>query len=96
MEDYDVDVKCPLCEAKTRLNRIERHKNRKHPEISVDEYQALIEQEFLEGKKVFDTRRVPKTKAPSSTTTTRYQDSMRLKGGKQVVPGGLPSLGKRR
>ena len=38
MRDYEIDVECPFCTAKTRLNRLMAHAKKSHPEVSASDF----------------------------------------------------------
>ncbi len=96
METWEVDIVCPLCGIKTRLNKIQRHRNRRHPEYSSKDYEALILEEFAKGNSLIDTKRAVKGHADAEATKAlmkRKKYSKRITG---VVSGGAVELGKKR
>jgi hypothetical protein len=94
MEDWQVDVKCPICGAKLRLNRMNRHRHRKHPEISCHHFERMLLNLASAGG--LSTKRVVET-TPMRSSTHAFRDATKRGfGGRQIVSGGHPSLGKKR
>lgn len=96
MQAWQVDVTCPLCGGKFRLNRINRHKNRKHPDLSVNYIKKAIKDAHDNGQGVLDGRRIVNGgKIWSAGNATRERGKTSL-GVTSMVRGGAVGLGKKR
>ena len=96
METWQVDIVCPLCGAKSRANRIERHRNRKHPDCVQREFEQLILEDLSQGKAVIDTKRSVKSRANASATNAAARAKKSTKKIRGLVSGGAMGLGKNR
>ena len=96
MKAWEVDIICPLCGIKTRLNRLQRHKNRKHPEYTLHEYEELIETHIKKGAELFNTKRVPTSKVDAVATKLLMKQKGQIKRVTSIVSGGAIELGKKR
>ena len=96
METWEVDFVCPLCGAKTRANRIGRHRKRKHPDCAQHEFERLILENINQGKPILDTKRAVKSRANASATNAVVRAKTSTKRIHRLVSGGAIGLGKNR
>ena len=96
MQPWEVDIKCPLCGAKVRLNRIEKHRNRKHPDISSEEFEAELVRSVSSDPSTVDTKRVVRSAADANGTKALMQARNLTKRVTSVISGGAIELGKRK
>lgn len=94
MKAWEIDILCPLCGIKTRLNKLQRHRNRKHPEYSLDEYESLIEKHIKDGMNLVDTKRVVTSHADATATKALIEKKKYTKKITSVVSGGAFGMGK--
>ena len=90
-----IDVECPLCGVRKRLDQIGQHGRRAHSEKSENEFQALLLRAFETGELKYDTKRVPRSKDMHPATAALRQH---IYGGNAAMPfnGGAFELGKRK
>lgn len=58
MRDYEIDVQCPFCAAKTRLNRLMAHAKKSHPEVSASDFKKALGQKIKSDPSTVDLSRV--------------------------------------
>ena len=58
MDEWQLDINCPICGEKFLAKRALRHKNKKHPDINSDEFVAVIKGAVERGDNVLNTKRV--------------------------------------
>ena len=96
MQPHEVDIFCPICDQKVRLNRLTRHRNRRHKDISVAEFERIVSKHQADGTLKVDTRRAS---IPGTVNSATQAWAAARKQGKKMakkVSGGAFGMGKRR
>lgn len=96
MQSWEVDIKCPLCGAKVRLNRMGRHRNRRHPDISSEEFKAQLVRLVSSDPSAINTKRAVRSAADANGTKALMQAKKHTKRVAIVFSGGAIGLGKRK
>jgi hypothetical protein len=95
MKPWEVDIRCPLCNGTVRYNRLRRHANRVHSDLSFSAFQEILEDAIKNGMLIYDTKRVTSEGRMNSATDVLR----RFKGGpgpETAVSGGAFGQGKKR
>jgi hypothetical protein len=94
MRDYEIDVHCPLCNAKTRLNRLMAHAKKSHPEVSALDFKGALDQKVRSDPTTVDLKRVTRS-VDMVSATDRVRD-VRDQHYTATFSGGAIEGGKKR
>lgn len=94
MRDYEVDIRCPLCNAKTRLNRLMAHARKSHPDVSLAKFKKVLEQKVNSDPSIADLRRV--TSPVNMVSATDRVRDVRDQYHTATFSGGAIGGGKKR
>jgi len=94
MELWEVDVTCPLCGMKYRLNKMVKHKNRHHHTMSNDEYEQLLIHKYEVQELTIDKRRAAKSGNFNLSATKLRIISNNGSSKLCIYSGGAVELGK--
>lgn len=94
MRDYEVDVRCPLCTAQTRLNRLMAHAKKAHPEVNAADFKKALKQKLGSDPSAMDLRR--STRSVSMVSATDRVRDVRNQHHTATFSGGAIGVGKRR
>jgi len=94
MESWEVDIVCPLCGMKYRLNKMIRHKNRYHHSFRIEEYEQLIINKYETQELIIDKRRVVKQGNFNLSATKLRMMSNNGSSKICIYSGGAIELGK--
>lgn len=93
MRDYEIDVKCPFCTAKTRLNRLMAHAKKSHPEVSTSDFKKALDQKIKSDPSTVDLSRV--TRSVNIVSATQRIREVRDQHHAGTFSGGAVDGGKR-
>jgi hypothetical protein len=96
MEPWEIDVKCPLCSGTFRMDRLQRHRNRKHPEVSAKDFEAALMAAAENDLSLLNTKRAVTSAADAAGTKAIVRAKKYNKRVTEIVSGGAIELGKRK
>jgi uncharacterized Zn finger protein (UPF0148 family) len=94
MRDYEVDVRCPLCNAQTRLNRLTAHAKKSHPDVISGDFKNALEQKINSDPSTVDLK--PVTLSVNMISATERVLDVRDQHHTATFAGGAIGGGKRR
>ena len=94
MRDYEIDVRCPLCHAQTRLNRLMAHAKKSHPDMSAADFKKALKQKINADPSTVDLKRVTRS-VNMVSATDRVRDA-RDQHHTVTFSGGAIGGGKKR
>lgn len=94
MRDYEVDVRCPLCNAQTRLNRLMAHAKKAHSDVSATDFKKALEQKISSDPSAVDLRRG--TRSVNMVSATERVRDVRDQHHTATFSGGAVGAGKKR
>lgn len=95
MQEWQLDINCPICGEKFLAKRALRHKNKKHPNIGADEFVAAIKSALERGENVLNKKRVVTEGAKLAGKPLFSKEVRNSAKWFSIVPGGAIGLGKK-
>lgn len=101
MQEWQLDINCPLCDVKflakrAQKHRNKKHRNKKHPDIEMDAFVDLIRMAVERGDDVLNTKRGVTEGARLSGRYAFSKDVRNSVKYVSIVSGGAIGLGKKK
>jgi hypothetical protein len=96
MVKWQLDINCPICGEKFLATRALKHKNKKHLDITPDEFTTVIKGALERGENVLNTKRAVAEGGKLGGKSVFDMDVRNSAKWFSIVPGGAISLGKKK